>query len=336
MVTIRDVARRLNLSITTVSRALDGYTDVSEQTRQRVRQAAAEMGYFPNHAARQLRRHQSDTIGFVLPAGAPRFNDPFFAEFLSGIGDAAGKANYDVLVSVAAPDSQEEKVLYRRWIQERKVDGWLITRTRWQDWRIRVLTEAGIPFVCLGKSIDGNLYPFIEIEAQESIAGLVTHLAEKGYRRIGYIGAADDLVLQRARYQGYLKGLEQCGLPYNSQWIEGGALTRQSGYLGMKRLLERGVPPDAVVCVNDLTALGAYRAVREAGRVIGRDIGISGFDGIEEAAQADPPLTTLAYSVYEVARAMTMVLLESIQNANLLPKEQIIIPELILRASTAD
>ena len=87
MITIRDVAKKLNLSITTVSRALDGYSDVAEETRQRVIQTAAEMGYVPNQAARQLRRHRADTIGYILPAHSPRFSDPFFAEFIAGLGD---------------------------------------------------------------------------------------------------------------------------------------------------------------------------------------------------------------------------------------------------------
>src|SRR5512136_3069753 len=110
MPTIRDVAERLHISITTVSRALDGYPDVAEKTRLQVIQTAHEMGYSPNKAARQLRRKRSDAIGYILPAFGAHFSDPFFAEFIAGLGDEAARQNVDLLVSSAAPDSESERV----------------------------------------------------------------------------------------------------------------------------------------------------------------------------------------------------------------------------------
>src|SRR3990170_272614 len=113
-ITIRDVARRLNLSTTTVSRALDGYDDVAEETRQLIIKTAQEMGYAPNQAARQLRRRRSDSIGYILPAETPRFSDPFFAEFTAGLGDEASAHGFDLLVSTAPPGSQVERQTYER------------------------------------------------------------------------------------------------------------------------------------------------------------------------------------------------------------------------------
>lgn len=142
-VTIRDVAKRLNLSITTVSRALDGYDDVSEETRQRVIKAAQEMGYAPNQAARQLRRQRTDTIGYILPADKPLFADPFFAEFLAGLGDEAAAYNFDLLVASAPPDTEAEHQAYQRWVHGHKVDGLVINRLRLHDWRVQYLSKAG-------------------------------------------------------------------------------------------------------------------------------------------------------------------------------------------------
>ncbi len=153
-VTIRDVAKHLDLSITTVSRALDGYSDVSEATRQRVRQAARELGYLPNRATRQLRRKRTDTIGYILPSGSARFSDPFFAEFISALADEAAQNSYDLLVSSAPSSGVVEQQVYQRWVCERRVDGFVLNRLRQSDWRLCYLAEEQVPFVTLERSLD--------------------------------------------------------------------------------------------------------------------------------------------------------------------------------------
>ncbi len=129
-VTIRDIAKRLNLSITTVSRALDGYDDVAESTRQRVIRTAREMGYAPSHTARQLRRSRADCIGYIFPTSGPHFTDPFFSEFIAGLGDEATSHNLDLLISTAPPDEPVEQQMYERWVHSRRVDGIVLSRMR--------------------------------------------------------------------------------------------------------------------------------------------------------------------------------------------------------------
>jgi LacI family transcriptional regulator len=163
MIRIRDVAQRLNLSITTVSRALDGYDDVAEETRQLVVRTAHEMGYTPNRAARQLRRHRAEVIGYILPADKPQFSDAFFSEFIAGLGDEASIHSYDLLVSSAAPDSTEEQAAYQRWVQAGKVDGIILNRIRLHDWRIQYLAGQKMPFACVERSLDA--FDFIGVES---------------------------------------------------------------------------------------------------------------------------------------------------------------------------
>src|SRR3990170_2545769 len=151
-VTIRDVARRLKLSITTVSRALDGYPDVAEETRERVIRTAREMGYAPSRAARQLRRKRADTIGYIMPTSRPRFSDPFFLEFIAGLGDEAALHHVDLLMNTASPAGDEERTLYRQWVQSRRVDGVVLSRMRLDDWRAQYLTESDFPFVAFGRT----------------------------------------------------------------------------------------------------------------------------------------------------------------------------------------
>ena len=244
MPTIRDVARTLNLSITTVSRALDGYGDVSKETRQRVIETAQAMGYVPNRAARQLRRQRTDTIGYIVPAEKPQFADPFFAEFVAGLGDEAASTNYDLLVSTAPPDSPEEQDLYRRWIQGGKVDGVIINRTRLSDWRVNFLRESKLPFTCLERSLDqGEEFLGVETDIKDGYQELLGHLTAQGHSRIAFIGADASLKVQYDRLRAFQQALTSLDIQPQANLIVEGDLTPEGGYQAMLRLLALDQPP---------------------------------------------------------------------------------------------
>ena len=274
-VTIRDVAKQLNLSITTVSRGLDGYDDVAEETRQRIVAAAKELGYAPSHTARQLRRQRADAIGYILPTSGPRFSDPFFSEFIAGLGDEATSRNLDVLVSTAPPDSPAERQLYERWVRSRRVDGMVLSRMRTYDWRVKYLLKSGFPVAALGHTLLTEDAPQIEVNARAGFAGLVQHLVERGHRRIAYIGASPDLTLQVDRLAGYRDGLAAAQIPFDPSLTTEGDLTRPGGYQAALHLLTLREPPTAIIGVNDLTAIGAMRAAHEHGLVVGRDVAVA-------------------------------------------------------------
>ncbi len=333
-ISIRDVARQLNLSITTVSRALDGYDDVAEETRQRVIAAARELGYAPSHTARQLRRQRADAIGYILPTSGPRFSDPFFSEFIAGLGDEATSRDLDILVSTAPPDSAAERQLYERWVRSRRVDGIVLSRMRAYDWRVKYLLKSHFPVVALGHTLLAEDAPQIEINARAGFAHLVQHLVERGHRRIAYIGASSDLTLQVDRLAGYRDGLATAQIPFDASWIEQGDLTRPSGYQAALRLLNLSEPPTAIIGVNDLTALGAMHAAHEHGLVVGRDIAVAGYDGIEDSEHAQPPLTTINSSVYSLARRLVKMVCAIVANEPLAEPRTLIEPELIVRGST--
>ena len=255
-VTIRDVAERLKLSITTVSRALDGYDDVAEDTRQRVIQVALEMGYVPNRAARQLRKQRTETIGYILPTSTPRFSDPFFSEFISGLGDEVAKNNYDLLISTAEPGEDTERLVYQRWVHGHRVDGYILNRMRLRDWRVQYLAQMNVPFVTFERTLDAADYPSIEINGQAGIKTLVDYLVKQGHQRIAYIGASSDLAIQADRYSGFRQGLHEAGLLLQQELVIESDLTRQGGLRAAQKLLSLSNPPTAVVCINDLTAIG--------------------------------------------------------------------------------
>jgi LacI family transcriptional regulator len=335
-VTICDIAKELNLSIGAVSRALDGYADISEETRQRVIETAREMGYTPNRAARQLRRKKADAIGYILPSETPRFADAFYSEFLAGLGDETALHPFDLLVSIAPPGAEAEQTIYHNWVQSRKVDGFILDRIHLHDWRVRFLAEQAIPFVGLEHSLDGVDYPRVEVDNAASVAGLVAHLAGSDFRRIAFIGGPEQLVIQNERLMGYRQGLADMHITFDPDLVETGDLTGTSGYQATKRLRWLTDPPDAIICINDETAFGVLHALRDLGVHIGTDVMVTGFDGVATSAHSDPPLTTLDIPVYEIARKLVDLLAAELKHQSVLERRIVFTPRLLARASTGD
>jgi LacI family transcriptional regulator len=333
-ITIRDVAKKLKLSITTVSRALDGYEDVAEATRQLVVETAREMGYIPNQAARQLRRRRSDTLGYILPTDKPRFSDPFFAEFTAGLGDEASANGLDLLVSTAPPESQAEQQAYEKWVRGRKVDGIVLNRIQLNDWRVHYLSQFQFPFVTLERAIDSYNYPSISVDGAHWFKALIDHLVSLGHQRIAYIGASPDLVIQADRFQGYQDGLACHNLGFEPDLVVEGDLTSEGGYRAGQSLLAASDPPTAIVCVDDMTAIGVLHAARDAGRVVGQDLAVAGFDGIEGFEHTQPPLTTINLPVYQIARRLVQLLIAKINGTPEVEYQIQIQPALEIRQST--
>lgn len=333
--TIRDVAKKLKLSIYTVSRALDGYDDVADKTRQLVIDTAGEMGYVPNRAARQLRRQKTETMGFIIPSIAKRFNEPFFTEFISGLGEELSATDFDLLVSNATTDEGEHK-LYHRWTSSQKVDGFILNRIRRHDWRVPYLKKLNLPFVGLGKSQDGVHYPCVRIDAAEQYLSLIQHIQNNGFLRFAFIGGPHDLINHIERLRWIKSALKKCGLELDPTHIVSTDMTSTSGYEAASALLSTSNPPDALLCVNDQTAFGVLHAAHEQGLEVGKDLAVSGFDGLRDSDHTEPALTTLAIPVAEIAQQLVQMLLKITSKQPLDEAEIIVRPELRIRASVGE
>ena len=330
--TIRDVAKKLNLSITTVSRALDGYDDVAEQTRQLVIEAAKQMDYVPNRAARQLRLQKAETMGFIIPSISKRFDEAFFTEFIAGMGEELSSQNFDLLVSNATTDDGEHN-LYHRWVNSHKVDGFILNRIHKHDWRVNYLSQHGIPFVALGKSQDGINYPCVRIEGAEAYLDLIRHIQAKGFSRFAFIGGPKDLIDHIERLHWFRSALKKCALQVDQMNIVSTDMSSTAGYEATRNLLTHSVPPDAILCVSDEVAFGALHASHEQGFTIGRDIAVVGFDGVQDAKHSEPPLTTLDIPVFDIARQLVHMLLRTIEG-EAVDFPILIKPNLLIRPST--
>jgi len=315
-VTLQDIADRLGVSVATVSRALAGYDDVAPATRQRVLQAAQEMGYRPNIIARMLQKQRTDTIGFIIPTHGPRFSDPYFSELLTGVGNKAAEQEFDLLVSTRAPGAEELKA-YERMVMERRVDGLLVVRTRQQDQRIAYLIEQRFPFVAFGRSDLGADFAYLDVDGETGLRQLTQHLIDLGHRRIAYVSAPLDLMFASHRLEV----------------VAVGELTERSGYAAGRDFLTQDERPTAIIACNDLMALGVISAAQGLGLTVGHDVAVAGFDDIPLAEHSHPPLTTMRQPIYEIGQRICEMVICLLQGETLEERHVILEPQLVVRKS---
>lgn len=334
-VTLKDVAHRVGKSITTVSRALHGYDDVSVATRQRVLQVAAEMGYQPNTLAQRLQKRRSDTIGLVLPTFGPRFSDPFFSELLAGIGNKAAALGYDLLVSTRPPGDEELRA-YHQMVAGRRVDGFIIVRTRRQDPRIDYLRQVDFPFVAFGRVVGDSDFPFVDEDGSHGMLLVAEHLCRLGRQRVACIVPDPELNFAHARLNGLREGLAQHGMELEQTLIRVGDLTQRGGYQQAGELLDLPNPPAAIAACNDLMAFGAISAAQERGLVVGQDVAITGFDDIPLAEHFHPPLTTVHQPIYRIGGMVCEMLIQHIRGETMAQEQVILQPSLVVRQSCGE
>ncbi len=296
MSSLRELAQALGLSITTVSRALDGYPDVSPATRERVRKAAEEAGYHPHSAARRLRKGSGEAVAFVMPSEPGRFYEPVFVELLSAIGERLAARRHDLLLLAARPGA-DEMAVYRRLVEGRRADAAIVVRTRRSDERVRYLLDKGFPFVCHGRTDSPEPYAYIDGDGEGGFRDLTRRLIGLGHRRIAFVSAPAQLMFAGFRCAGWRAAMAEAGL--KTHLVAEGEPTEEGGYAAAAEVLAAG-RPSAVVCATDRMAMGAMRAAIERGQKIGSDIAITGHDNIPAAAFTDPPLTTMELPLREV------------------------------------
>ncbi|MBK8986434.1 MAG: LacI family DNA-binding transcriptional regulator [Chloroflexi bacterium] len=333
-VTLKDIAHKAGVSITTVSRGLADYDDVAVETRQQIRQIAQELGYRPNLLARRLQKQRTDTIGFILPTFGPRFSDPFFSEFLAGIGNETTAHEYDLLVSTHAPDSPGEQQAYQRAAQGGWVDGMIVVRTREDDARVRLLHKHNFPFVAFGRSCCDLDFPYVDEDSAAGMRLLVQHFIDLGHRRISFIAPPDNLMFGRLRREGFLETMAANGLVVAPEWLVAGDLTQRGGAEAAGQLLGAGLGITAVIASNDLMAIGAINRIQQHGLQVGHDIALGGFDDIPLAAYTSPPLTTIHQPIYEIGRQVCAMLIALVNGLLPTPAHILLEPTLIIRESS--
>lgn len=332
---LKEVAEKTGYSITTVSRALAGYSDVNAQTRQHIVETAQSLGYEPNLVARQLRNQKTQTIGVIVPTNDRSFPNDFFGQLILGVSSAAAREHYDLLIS-AQIQGEEEMAAYQRIVGGNRVDGMILARTRQHDPRISYLQKKRHPFVVSGRSApnEPSNYPYIDVDSQAGVHMLVRHFAELGHQRIGLILPPEELAFTEFRLHGYQDGLKEAGLPYQPENVVYGDLLPSGGFRGTQQLLSSHQTVSAIIACNDLMALGAMNAIQAAGLRVGEDVAVAGFDDIPAAEFSHPSLTTIRQPIYDIGQQLVSLLMDVI-NGKPVEETQVILPcTLVVRESS--
>lgn len=329
---IRELAKSLNLSVSTVSRALNGYTDVNEDTRARVQSAAKELGYSANPVARGLRTRSSGLIAFVLSPPQKSFANPFFLDLMVGIEARLRELEFHLVV-ISASSFDDELERFRELAERNMVDGFIFARTRRVDPRISFLQARGIPFATHGRSETGHAAPFLDIDHE--VVGNVgcARFISLGHRRIALLNTPSELMYSHHRRAGYEKALEFASIQIDPDLIIEEELTEEGGAAGVRKLMALDRPPTAILCGHDLVAMGAMRALYESGRVPGRDIGVIGSDDNPLGPFLPAPLTTFTAPRVAVGRRLAELLVHSINGVPADQLQEIWKPELLVRSS---
>lgn len=277
-INLKQLSARLNLSQTTVSRALNGYSDVSEPTRQLVMKAARQAGYEPNQVARRLALGRTEAVGIVYPVNADFMGNPLFLEMMDGVSERLGEAGFDVLMAIAR-DASELRT-YERLVKGRRVDGVIVAHTLVEDPRIAFLKKVAMPFVAYGRTADSDDYAWFDFDNAAGAAIAVRELAARGHRRIAYVHAPLTYNFAHQRRAGFLRAMRAAKLPLPPEYQRPGGMDRRGGYTAGMELLSLPQRPTAVVIDNSVCGVGVVRALMQAGVGIGSEMSVVVYDGV--------------------------------------------------------
>jgi LacI family transcriptional regulator len=331
MVTMKDVAREVGLSVTTVSRALNDYDDVSDATKSRIREAARRLDYHPNILARSLQNSRANAIGLMIPRVLHRTYDAFWLEFIGGVAETCAARGVDLLM--AATDDQPGQS-FRRVARGRRVDGMILCDVRRQDPRVAYLKMHGLPFVSFGRTIENMDYSYIDVDGAAGAAIAVEHLIRLGHCRIAYLGLDPDFGFSYFRLKGYRQALTQAGIAVDPALVHEG-LTELSAPAAVHSLLVLPSLPTAIFATADFLGMAVVKAAREAEITIPEDLSVCVFDDSPLVQHVDPPLTAVSQPNRRLGEESARLLLERIESPGAPLVQQLVIPALVIRHSTA-
>jgi LacI family transcriptional regulator len=328
--TLEHIGKRAGVSTATVSRVINNHPNVKPELRQRVWQAIEEMDYRPNAAARSLAGQRSRIIGLVIPESAQMlFTDPYFPRLIQGIAHACKEQDYTLTLLLFDTVEGGAK-LSPRITQGALLDGVILAAAEINDPLLDHLLESRTPFVLVGRT-DNPRVSFVDVDNEVGAYSAVSHLLRLGYEKIATItgpAAAHAGILRR---RGYERALADRGRVIDESLIAEGDFTEASGHAAMTRLLAR--QPDALFVASDAMALGALRAIRQAGLSMPDDIAVASFDDLPPAQMAEPQLTTVRQPVRRTGELAVEMLIDILDHGTDPPRRVILPTELVVRES---
>ncbi|WP_133488804.1 substrate-binding domain-containing protein [Aliiroseovarius marinus] len=334
--TLKELSDLLGLSPTTVSRALNGYPEVSEATRKKVAAAARAHGYAPNTRARALATGRAMAIGHVIPISAKHeMVNPIFADFTAGAGEVYSRNGYDMLMSVVSDDDEEQA--YRSFATKRNVDGLIIHAPSLNDQRIPFLNDLGLPYVVHGRSSNATApYAWVDVNNTRAFQRATELLLDLGHRRIALLNGLEHMDFAARRRAGYEAALAARGVTPDPSLMFSGEMTEAQGHDLTRTLLARPDRPTAILVSSMIMAIGVRRGIEELGLTLGRDVSLITYDddlSYFRNGSDIPVYTATRSSVREAGRRAAQMLIDII-NGKDSPTELLLEAELTLGMST--
>ena len=334
---LKELSHNLGLSQTTVSRALNGYPEVSAATRQRVEDAARAHNYRPSTRAKGLATGKALAIGHVIPVSSRHeMVNPIFGDFIAGAGETYSKRGYEMVLSVV--DDADEPQVYHGLTSRRAVDGVIVHGPRMDDPRIDLLHELGLPFAVHGRASGAAApYAWLDVNNRRAFQRATDFLYDLGHRRIALINGLEVMDFAHRRREGYTSALLAHGEPVDPAIMRSGEMTEVFGYETTREMLDQGNPPTAILCSSLISALGVRRAIEERGLTMGRDVSVVTHDDALSYLQngGDVPIfTATRSSVRDAGRQLAEILLNAIAEPTLPAQHRLLEAELMVGSST--
>lgn len=332
-VTVKDIARKLGLHYTTVSKALRDHPDISVATKNRVLSLAEEVDYHPNSIAKSLKNQASSTLAVIVPS----IKNDFFSAVISGVEETAYGREFNTVVC-QSNESAEREAIHLRTLISNRVAGVLVSvaQTTTSGVDFRALQRQGIPLVFFDRVCEDVEAGRVVVDDYGAAMRAVEHLIQSGYRNIAHAAGPESTSIGRDRCKGYLDALKRHGLKESDGLIVHGGFEEEDGAAAFRQLRSLDRRPDAVFAVNDPVARGVHAEIRQSGLAIPRDVAVAGFGDNRLSSYLDPPLTTVSQSPYEMGKIAVAMLLRQIDNPSRTPvcETEVIQTHLIVRKST--
>ena len=325
---IKELAKKLDLSITTVSRALGGYSDVSEKTRQRVKKFATKYQYSPNPYASTLASGKTKTVGYVLPiygTNTSTLNQGNFFQFISGMSDKLLAESIQLQILFAKSEVEEIRA-YEKLILEQKIENIVLQNIKTNDKRIDLLNEHNINYVAWGKTKYDQNFSWVDLDNQGAIETITKYLIKKNHKHISYINISEKYNFANERKSSFLKMLKSFNIKFNKNYYASVKLEQpEKSFKIIKKMLSKNKKITAIICSTEYSALSAIKACNHLNLKIGLDISVITFDGPLVRDLSSPPITAVSFPVKELGKkAINILLNKKDKNLNFLAKSKII------------
>lgn len=333
MVTIKDIAKAANVSVTTVSRALNGYDDVNEKTRRRIKEVAEKMQYSPNMTARRLVTNKSSTIGLLTSSSFPSNpKDTFTMDVISGVNEYASYADYDMILFQSEFAKRRGKT-YHQLCSERQIEGVISQGLAHDEPFLQQMEESSVPCVFIDHPVENETTSFVSTDNAVGARDAVRHLTSLGHQHIAFINGDDEAYISLERLKGYKEGLEEADIPFNEKKVRVAYFNEEEAYARSIELLEEYPETTAIFCSSDLMAMGVMRAAQELGYKLPEELSVVGYDNLVVSQYTTPALTTVNQDKYKMGNMAAELLINRLQGKE--TKTKVIIPgSLLVRKST--